>query len=409
MGIDVSVGRYSYCRLTQFLNAFSVPKMKLFIGLVAGAFLLKTILAQDSKANNVVHLNLENFDSEVKNSHHFVMFYAPWCGHCQRLKPTWEVLANQLADDGNKITIAQVDCTTDAELCSQHDVTGYPTLKFFVRGTKDPIRYRGQRDLVSLTNFIAESIGSAVEMPEEKETESPKGAVELTIDNFKDHVATGDHFVKFYAPWCGHCQRLAPTWDNLAKSVEHDTSISIAKVDCTQHRALCTDFEVKGYPTLLWFKDGKKVQKYQGSRSHEDLKAFLESMKNTDKMPAKEEKVAPAATSPVVQFVESNFKNGIASGTTLVKFYAPWCGHCKRLAPTWEELAAKFVTSTSVKIAKVDCTDESNRQLCVSEKVNGFPTMFLYQDGKKVEEYDGNRSLEDLYSFVAKKTKHDEL
>jgi len=47
-------------------------------------------------------------------------------------------------------------------------------------------------------------------------------------------------------------------------------------------------------------------------------------MKNTDKMPAKEEKVAPAATSPVVQFVESNFKNGIASGTTLVKFYAPW-------------------------------------------------------------------------------------
>ena len=123
--------------------------MKLLIGLVAGAFLLKTILAQDSKANNVVHLNLENFDSEVKNSHHFVMFYAPWyekkrinhdsseyhphskyscrCGHCQRLKPTWEVLANQLADDGNKITIAQVDCTTDAELCSQHDVTGYPT------------------------------------------------------------------------------------------------------------------------------------------------------------------------------------------------------------------------------------------------------------------------------------------
>ena len=78
-------------------------------------------------------------------------------------------------------------------------------MKFFVKGTKDPIRYRGQRDLVSLTNFIAESAGSAVENAEE-EAEPPKGAIELTVDNFKDHIATGDHFVKFYAPWCGHCQ-----------------------------------------------------------------------------------------------------------------------------------------------------------------------------------------------------------
>jgi len=380
--------------------------MKLLFGLVAGAFLLKAVCAQDSKINNVAHLNLDNFDSQISNSHHFVMFYAPWCGHCQRLKPTWEVLATQLAEDGNKIVIAQVDCTTDAELCSQHDVTGYPTLKFFVKGTSDPIRYRGQRDLVSLTNFVAESVGSAVESKDE-EAETPKGAIELTEDNFKDHVATGDHFVKFYAPWCGHCQRLAPTWDNLAQSIVHDQSTTINKVDCTQHRSLCTEYEVKGYPTLLWFKDGAKVQKYQGSRSQEDLKAFVESMKSTDKAPAKEEKVVPG--SPVVQFVGSTFKNGIASGTTLVKFYAPWCGHCKRLAPTWEELAIKFVGSSSIKIAKVDCTDESNRQLCVDEKVNGFPTMFLYRDGKKVEEYEGNRSLDDLYSFVSKNAKHDEL
>jgi len=42
-------------------------------------------------------------------------------------------------------------------------------------------------------------------------------------------------------------------------------------------------------------------------------------------------------------------------------------------------------------------------------QVNGFPTMFLYRDGKKVEEYEGNRSLDDLYSFVSKNAKHDEL
>ena len=99
------------------------------------------------------------------------------------------------------------------------------------------------------------------------------------------------------------------------------------------------------------------------------------------------------------------------------------------MAPTWDELGTKFVGNSQVKIAKVDCTDSSNRQLCADQKVggnfsvwdcgiyeifewvqvNGFPTMFLYRSGQKVEEYDGNRSLEDMYSFVMRNLKHDEL
>jgi thioredoxin domain-containing protein 5 len=53
-------------------------------------------------------------------------------------------------------------------------------------------------------------------------------------------------------------QKLAPTWDTLATTVAQDTA-TIAKVDCTQHRTLCNEFDVKGYPTLLFFKDGKNV------------------------------------------------------------------------------------------------------------------------------------------------------
>ena len=50
------------------------------------------------------------------------------CGHCQRLKPTWEELATKLAaKEGEQVAIAQVDCTVDTELCSKQDVTGYPT------------------------------------------------------------------------------------------------------------------------------------------------------------------------------------------------------------------------------------------------------------------------------------------
>lgn len=54
-------------------------------------------------------------------------------------------------------------------------------------------------------------------------------------------------------------QKLVPTWDALAKTV--DSAVTIGKVDCTQHRTLCNEFDVKGYPTLLWINkdNGKSV------------------------------------------------------------------------------------------------------------------------------------------------------
>lgn len=86
------------------------------------------------------------------------------------------------------------------------------------------------------------------------------GLLELTEDTFDKHVSSGYHFVKFYAPWCGHCQKLAPTWEELANSLRNSKDVSISKVDCTQHRGVCGQFDIKGYPTLLWIEDGKKVK-----------------------------------------------------------------------------------------------------------------------------------------------------
>jgi len=103
--------------------------------------------------------------------------------------------------------------------------------------------------------------------------------LELTTDNFEDHVfASGKNsLVKFYAPWCGHCKRLAPTWEELATEYKEDTSVNIAHLDCTAHQSLCTKYGVSGYPTLKYFKNGDtEGADYKSGRDLGSLKTFVD-------------------------------------------------------------------------------------------------------------------------------------
>jgi thioredoxin domain-containing protein 5 len=360
-----------------------------------------------------VKLNDSNFNELIKTTNFFVKFYAPWCGHCRKLAPTWSELAELLnGDDDSRVKIAKVDCTENNKVCTDNDITSYPTLKFFhINSVDEPVRYRGSRDLPSLTQFINDQLGSSL-AEESPDVPAPVNSlVELNDLTFNVHVSKGKHFVKFYAPWCGHCQKLAPTWEELAKSLEHEKSVSIAKIDCTEYRSICQDFEVKGYPTLLWIEDGKKIEKYSGSRSHDDLKAYVDKMLGTKPTKAENDS-ADGDVSTVVQLTAQSFDHGTEKGVTFVKFFAPWCGHCKRLAPVWKNLSEKFLGTPNVKIAQVDCTLSENKDLCTTQEVNGFPTLFIYKNGERIAEYNGSRSLEDLYDFVnryATDSSHDEL
>ena len=114
-----------------------------------------------------------------------------------------------------------------------------------------------------------------------------------------------------------------------------------------------------------------------------------------------------SAYSSVAHIDKDSFEEQVKEGVTFVKFFAPWCGHCKRLAPVWEELATKLKADSKlagVKIGKVDCTEgnDRNRDLCNAQGVTGFPTLNLYKNGKLVEEFKGKRTPEDLEAFVNK-------
>ncbi|CAK9797135.1 Thioredoxin domain-containing protein 5 [Anthophora plagiata] len=368
-------------------------------------FLLSQVNSEEEDHVQAVQYTSTNFSTEIKKKDHFVMFYDPWFSTCIKLEPIWDQLAD-ISHKNYNINIAKVDCVSDSNLCKSHHVTYYPTLKYFKAGEERGQEYTGETTLsalLSVISYINQGEGTTFEI-EDVVPSPPKplnGLLELTEDTFDKHVSTGYHFVKFYAPWCGHCQKLAPTWEELANSLRNNNFVSISKIDCTQHHSICGQFEIKGYPTLLWIKDGKKVDQYTGQRTHEELRAYTSKMlgKVDDQVNVKTENLE-STTPNVLSLTRESFKHNIENGVSFVKFFAPWCGHCKRLAPIWKDLEKKFLTNDNVNIIKVDCTLDVSKSLCDEQEVDSFPTLHLYRDGYKLSEYKGARNLDDLYEFV---------
>jgi len=222
--------------------------------------------------------------------------------------------------------------------------------------------------------------------------------VDLTPDNF-DSVIDGSKnvFVEFFAPWCGHCKNLAPVWDELGEAMKNQKDVVIAKVDADGHKELGSKFGVSGFPTLKLFKKGADVSApsdYSGGRDIDDLVKFVNTETGSAGRTAK-------PVSKVTVLTPDNF-DAVAldkSKTVFVEFYAPWCGHCKHLAPDWEKLGLAFENEDNVVIAKVDA--DQHKELGTKYGVSGFPTLKFFNAGNKEPvAYDGDRDLPAMVAEV---------
>lgn len=228
----------------------------------------------------VVDLTPDNFDSVVDGSKAaFVEFYAPWCGHCKNLAPEYELLGEAF-DRETSVVIAKVDADQHRDLGSRFDVHGFPTLKFFPKGSKTPESYEGGRTAEDLINYINGKVGTNARLKK-----PPSNVVAVTDSDFDAVVINSDKhvLVEFYAPWCGHCKKLAPDYEKLANVYANEPTVEIVKIDADAHKQNAGKYGVTGFPTLKWFGKDKKTdpEAYEGGRDVESFVNFINARAGT--------------------------------------------------------------------------------------------------------------------------------
>jgi len=106
---------------------------------------------------SAVELTTDTWDDATAGKVVFVKMFAPWCGHCKKMKPDWDKLMEEFKDSETQL-IADVDCTSDGgkPICDSNGVKGFPTLK---HGDPNDLQdYQGGRDLKSLKKFITDEL-----------------------------------------------------------------------------------------------------------------------------------------------------------------------------------------------------------------------------------------------------------
>lgn len=298
---------------------------------------------------------------------------------------------------------ARVDCVVNGDACATQKIRSFPTLVLYKDGVIVE-QQTGAKDMKALVKWIETTLESirpgsrppggpthipaaddksvavsAADAPAARGQEvDVKGkttlavtkvpsrtpnangkSVDLTAETFQRLVTnTRDTwFVKFYAPWCHHCQDLAPNWQGMARKMQGQ--VNIGEVNCEIEKRLCKDVKVRGFPTLVLFRGGERIE-YEGLRGLGDLIHFANS--------------AATASQGVADVTSAEFEE-LEKKEEVIFLY------CYDDATTSEDFAALDRLTLSL-VGRARLVRTKDPLLSERYKISTWPRLLVSRDGK---------------------------
>lgn len=235
----------------------------------------------------------------------------------------------------------------------------------------------------------------------------------LTEASFDRLVVRSDEIwvLEFFAPWCGHCRQLVPEYKKAATALKG--VVKVGSIDCDEEKGLCGQHGVRGFPTIKIFgADKRSPTDFNGGRTAKDIAeaALAEAKKKVKSVlggggSSGSSGSGSSDSKDVVELTDGNFDKLVLNSDDIwmVEFYAPWCGHCKNLAPHWAKAATEL--KGKVKLGALDSTVHTIKAQQFG--IQGYPTIKFFAGGPKdrdtAADYDGGRTSADIVNWALEK------
>jgi protein disulfide-isomerase A1 len=222
-------------------------------------------------------------------------------------------------------------------------------------------------------------------------------------ENYQKYVERGYPLAWFFINFDNEAEKaVLVAAEEVAKDFKSD--ISFVKLDGVRWADHAKTFGLSGETPGIVLEDRDNRKNYvfpsTTAPTAENLRAHFSAYIAGTLAPTVKSEEPPAENNGPVKIVVGKTFDEIVMDTTkdvLVEFYAPWCGHCKSLAPKYEKLGEAFKGVDSVVIAKVDATENDT-----PADIKGFPTLIFYpaNDKQNPVNYDGERSEAAMEKWV---------